>query len=209
MPHCVAGGHDSAQLVNWQILRVVRPLGAACDFADPPLGSKPLDLDSGPCRSFQRQPVQILEHRSAGLLRFRERRKRRTGNPDRAVPSIERPPRRHIPGTSMKAGTSRGLIRDHKGKAVAGRAPNFHVLNGTVKLKGHQDGSAHSLSTTEPQSCWQGRLRRRPWPLGGQGRKGPGPPLQMCRVQSAHLYVCIWMPLVTRDLFYLTTDEPP
>ena len=91
-------------------------------------------------------------------------------------------------------------MRDHKGKAVAGRTPDFHVLDGTVKQKGHQDASAHSLSA-QPQSSGPSRAvrRERPWPLGGQ-EGGPGPSLRMCRDPiGTSLRSCLEPFVIARD----------
>src|SRR5438105_10312645 len=44
---------------------------------------------------------------------------------------MDRTPRRHEAGSSVKAGTAAALITDHERKAVAARVPYFHVLDGT------------------------------------------------------------------------------
>src|SRR5260370_21760240 len=55
---------------------------------------------------------------------------------------MDRTPRRHEAGSSVKAGTAAALITDHEGKAVAARVPYFHVLDGT-----NDAGELHSHST--------------------------------------------------------------
>src|SRR3981081_49766 len=82
--------------------------------------------------------LQMFQHGVAGFLGVSERLERRAADRDGATALIERAPRRHIAGVSVKAGTGGALIADHERKAVAVRAPYFHVLDGAVELQGHQ-----------------------------------------------------------------------
>ena len=53
---------------------------------------------------------------------------------------MDRTPRRHEAGSSVKAGTAAALITDHERKAVAAPVPYFHVRDGTNdagELHGH------------------------------------------------------------------------
>src|SRR5260221_4404950 len=66
-----------------------------------------------------------------GLLDPGERFKRRTADLDGGPILVDRPPRRHEAGASVKAGTAAALITDHERKAVSIRVPYFHVLDAT------------------------------------------------------------------------------
>src|SRR5205085_546488 len=79
-----------------------------------------------------------------------------------------------------------------------------HVLDGSVKLKGHRDGfrALAFSSTTQFQSCWQADYRETALTAWGAGQEGPGPPLQMYRYPvSTSLHLCgrIWSRSVARD----------
>lgn len=51
----------------------------------------------------------------------------------------------------MEAGAGWALVADHERKAVATCAPNFHVVNGTVELQGHQQ-LLNSLEDADPSA---------------------------------------------------------
>jgi hypothetical protein len=55
---------------------------------------------------------------------------------------MDRTPRRHEAGSSVKAGTAAALITDHERKAVVARVPYFHVLDGT-----NDAGELHGIPT--------------------------------------------------------------
>src|SRR6202158_3986797 len=84
----------------------------------------------------------IMVSRSVSNLHFvlRKRFKGRAADPDGASVLVDRTPRRHEAGGSVKAWTAAALITDHERKAVAARVPYFHVLDRTSdagELHGH------------------------------------------------------------------------
>ena len=88
----------------------------------------------------------VFQHRVAGGFGLVKSFEGRTSDPDRAPASINRTPRRHITGASVKALTSRAFMADHEGIALAACAPYFHVLDGTMELQGHcQSVCGHSI----------------------------------------------------------------
>ena len=83
---------------------------------------------------------QVSQHDLAGFFGLSERFKGRAADPDGAPVLMDRTPRRHEAGASVKAGIAAALITDHERKAVAARVPYFHVLDGTNdadELHGH------------------------------------------------------------------------
>src|SRR5258705_13284684 len=74
---------------------------------------------------------QVSQHSVAGFFGLSERFKGRAADLDGAAALMDRTPRRHEAGASVKAGTAAALITDHEGKAVAARAPYFQRLDGT------------------------------------------------------------------------------
>jgi hypothetical protein len=66
----------------------------------------------------------------------------------------------------VKAGTSGAFIADHERIALAGCAPYFHVLYGTMELQGHcQSVWGHSIKRLSASSAMHHRaspLRKRP-----------------------------------------------
>src|SRR6202035_2223052 len=83
---------------------------------------------------------QVSQHGLAGFFVLSELFKGRAADPDGAPVLVNRTPRRHEAGVSVKAGTTAALITDHERKAVAARVPYFHVLDGTNdagELHGH------------------------------------------------------------------------
>ena len=111
---------------------------------------------------------QVFQHRVASGFGLVESFKWRAGDPDRATASVNRTPRRHITGASVKAGTGWAFIADHERIALAGCAPYFHVLDGTVELQGHcQWGWGHSIDQQakrfigDARRSWRaGRIRK-------------------------------------------------
>jgi hypothetical protein len=59
---------------------------------------------------------------------------------------MDRPPRRHEAGASVKAGTAAALITDHERKAVSIRVPYFHVLDATDDADELHGRSIHGAS---------------------------------------------------------------
>jgi hypothetical protein len=59
----------------------------------------------------------------------------------------------------VKAGTGEALKGDHERKAVAAPAPDFHVLDGTVELQGHQQLFTYHLSSNSPPREISGQKR--------------------------------------------------
>jgi hypothetical protein len=47
----------------------------------------------------------------------------------------------------VKAGAGAALVGDHERKTVAARAPDFHIVDSTVKLQGHQQSFTNHLSS--------------------------------------------------------------
>src|SRR5271155_4485339 len=83
---------------------------------------------------------QVSEHGMAGSFGLSECFKGRAAQLDSGRIAIELPPGGHEAGPSVKAGTAAALMADHERKAVAGCAPDFHVLDGTnhaAKVQGH------------------------------------------------------------------------
>jgi hypothetical protein len=82
----------------------------------------------------------VAQQGLAGFFGLSERLKGRAANPDGAPVLMNRTPRRHEAGSSVKAGTAATFITDHERKAVVARVPYFHVLDGTNdagELHGH------------------------------------------------------------------------
>jgi hypothetical protein len=79
---------------------------------------------------------QVFQHGLAGFFGLSQRFEGRAADLDGArFLMMDRTPRRHEAGSSVKAGTVAALITDHERKAVAAPAPYFHVRDGT-KLPG-------------------------------------------------------------------------
>jgi len=102
--------------------------GSLCPHPQP-------DLDQA-AGSWLRLSRQVYKHGSAGSLGLSERFKRLTAQHDGGRVEFELAPGGHETGRPLKAGTSAALMADHERKAVAGRAPNFHILDGnTVEVQ--------------------------------------------------------------------------
>jgi hypothetical protein len=83
---------------------------------------------------------QVAEHGMARSFGLRERSKGRATQLDCGRIAIELAPGGHEAGASVKAGTAPALVADNERKAVAGCAPDFHVLDGTndaAEVQGH------------------------------------------------------------------------
>src|ERR1700694_3512477 len=96
---------------------------------------------------------QVSHHGLAGFFGISQPFKGRAADPDGASVLVDRTPRRHEAGGSVKAGTAAALITDHERKAVAARVPYFHVLdrtNDAGELHGHSTALRHRL---ELPSC--------------------------------------------------------
>src|SRR5260370_7469801 len=89
---------------------------------------------------------QVPQHGPASFFGLSERFKGRAADPDGAPVLMDRAPRCHIAGRSVKAGTAAALITDHERKAVAARGPYFHVLDG-INDAGELHGHFHPLPT--------------------------------------------------------------
>ena len=101
---------------------------------------------------------QVSQHGLAGFLGLGERFKRRAADLDGAPVLMDRTPRRHETGMSVKAGTAAARVTDREREAVAARGPYFQVLDGTSDA-----GELHGHSTTEPVVGWNcRRIKRSP-----------------------------------------------
>jgi hypothetical protein len=89
---------------------------------------------------------QVLQHGPASFFGLSERFKGRAADPDGAPVLMDRTPRCHIAGRSVKAGTAAALTTDRERKAVAARGPYFHVLDG-INDAGELHGHFHRLPT--------------------------------------------------------------
>src|SRR5882672_5171201 len=108
------------------------------------MSSVPRQLATSPSSFPIELSRQVSQHSLAGFFGLSERFKGRAADLDGAAALMDRTPRRHEAGASVKAGTAAALITDHEGKAVAARAPYFQVLDGT-----NDGGELHSHSPVD------------------------------------------------------------
>ncbi len=72
---------------------------------------------------------EVLEQDLAGSFGLDQRGEGGTADLDGRPVLMDRTPRNHKAGISMKAGTAAGLIADHERKTVAARTPDLNVFD--------------------------------------------------------------------------------
>jgi hypothetical protein len=123
----------------------------------------------------------------AGSFGLSERSKGRATQLDSGRIAIELAPGGHEAGPPVKAGTAAALIADHERKAVAGCAPDFHVL-GSYGLRPPQLAASlpYEHPTEQPQRAGD---TLRPCPVGDTipARVWGAKPGSSSRVLPAHI----------------------
>jgi hypothetical protein len=95
-------------------------------------------------------------------------------NPHGASVLMDRPPRRHEAGASVKAGTAAALITDHERKAVSIRAPYFHVLDATDDADELHGRSIHGAPPIREAPRPERKANPESWRRCGASPKGDG-----------------------------------